>query len=108
MKNPKWLTSAANAYADSYYVGSSNNKELADIPKKGSAKNAEEDTEDYSVMTKNTFRGEFRVMWAQAVAENPHLKGDTIAKREYWSDIVGMLVQDGSLPERAVNWSNPN
>ena len=50
----------------------------------------------------------FRQVWKDAVAWNPHLKGDKIAKRCEFNDYVDYLQKDGRITEyQAYNWSNP-
>ena len=51
---------------------------------------------------------QFRYNWSVAVAQNPSLKGDTVAKREDWNNFVDMLNKDGYVSDnQAYNWSNP-
>ena len=51
---------------------------------------------------------QFRQMWKEAVAWNPRLKNDTVARRCEFNDYVDYLQKDGHITEyQAYNWSNP-
>jgi len=59
-------------------------------------------------MTKKEAVAMFRQVWKEAVAWNPHLKGDKIAKRCEFNDYIDYLQKDGRITEhQAYNWSNP-
>mgnify|MGYP003313943177 FL=1 len=58
--------------------------------------------------TKAAVLAQFRYNWNIAVAQNPSLKGDIVAKREDWNNFVDMLNKDGYVSNnQAYNWSNP-
>ena len=59
-------------------------------------------------MTKKQAVEQFRQIWKDAVAWNPHLRGDSIAKRCEFNDYVDHLNKDGLITDyQAYNWSNP-
>ncbi len=58
--------------------------------------------------TKSQVLDQFRYNWKVAVMQDRSLRGDTIAKREYWNNFVDSLNQDGMVTDwQAYNWTNP-
>ena len=58
--------------------------------------------------TKAQVLNQFRYNWKCATIADPSIKGDVIAKREYWNNFVDMLNKEGYVSNHQVyNWSNP-
>ena len=63
---------------------------------------------EHNQMKKVEAVAQFRQMWKEAVAWNPRLKNDTVARRCEFNDYVDYLQKDGHITEyQAYNWSNP-
>jgi hypothetical protein len=59
-------------------------------------------------MTKQQVLKEFSDLWRKLVANNPSLRGDSIAKREEFNNYVDMLNKERRVTDsQAFNWSNP-
>jgi len=59
-------------------------------------------------MTKKQVLEQFRELWRDLVANNPSLRGDSIAKREEFNNYVDMLNKERRVTDtQAFNWSNP-
>tara|TARA_Y100001973_G_C5088916_1_gene276403 strand:- start:534 stop:722 length:189 start_codon:yes stop_codon:yes gene_type:complete len=59
-------------------------------------------------ITKKEVVAQFRELWADTVALEPHWRGDSIAKRCAFNDYVDALNKDGLVTDhQAYNWSNP-
>ena len=58
--------------------------------------------------TKAQVLDQFRYNWKVAVISDKSLKGDAIAKREYWNNFVDSLNKEGLVSDnQANNWTNP-
>ena len=58
--------------------------------------------------TKAQVLDQFRYNWKVATLQDRSLKGDVVAKREYWNNFVDMLNKEGYVSNhQAYNWSNP-
>ncbi len=58
--------------------------------------------------TKAQVLDQFRYNWKCATLQDKSLKGDVIAKREYWNNFVDMLNKEGYVSNyQANNWTNP-
>lgn len=50
----------------------------------------------------------FREMWNELLQEQPHYRGDSIAKRTAWNDYTDGLCKDGLITDHQyTTWSNP-
>jgi hypothetical protein len=59
-------------------------------------------------MTKAEALAEFKELWREALASNPRLHGDTVAKCEAWNDYTDALLKEGRISARAYStWINP-
>ena len=59
-------------------------------------------------MTKKQAVQQFRWDWSDFLSNNPHFRGDSIAKRCAFNDYVDSLNKDGLVTDyQAYNWSNP-
>lgn len=59
-------------------------------------------------ITKAQAMAEFQESWNEFVKANPQWKGDSIAKREDWSNYTDMLQRDGRITSyQCDNWVNP-
>lgn len=60
-------------------------------------------------MNKREFESFFRSEILPSVRARFEQDGivDHVARNEEWNTIVDMMVQDGELPQRAVNWVSP-
>ena len=58
--------------------------------------------------TKKEVVAQFRELWADTVALEPHWRGDSIAKRCAFNDYTDALCKDGIITTyQYENWSNP-
>ena len=58
--------------------------------------------------TKAQVLEQFRYNWKVATLENPSLRGDTIAKREDWSNFTDMLCKCNEISMKQYeSWTNP-
>ena len=58
--------------------------------------------------TKKQVVAQFRELWADTVALEPHWRGDSIAKRTAFNDYTDSLCKDGIITTyQYENWSNP-
>jgi len=58
--------------------------------------------------TKKEVVAQFRELWADTVALEPHWRGDSIAKRTAFNDYTDSLCKDGIITTyQYENWSNP-
>ena len=58
--------------------------------------------------TKKEVVAQFRELWADTVALEPHWRGDSIAKRTAFNDYTDSLCKDGIITTHQYeNWSNP-
>ena len=59
-------------------------------------------------ITKAEAMAQFRESWNEFVKTNPQWKGDSIAKREDWSNYCDMLYKDGQITSHQDRtWTNP-
>ena len=59
-------------------------------------------------MNKKQVLQEFRMFWADLVAVDKNMKGDTIAKREAFNNYVDLLNKERRVTDKqAYTWSNP-
>lgn len=59
-------------------------------------------------MNKKQVLQEFRTLWADLVAIDKNMKGDTIAKREAFNNYVDQLNKERRVTDKqAYTWSNP-
>lgn len=59
-------------------------------------------------MNKKQVLQEFRTLWADLVAIDKNMKGDTIAKREAFNNYVDQLNKERRVTDKqAFTWSNP-
>ena len=58
--------------------------------------------------TKKQVVAQFRELWADTVALEPHWRGDSIAKRTAFNDYTDSLCKDGEISlNQYESWSNP-